>query len=200
MYAIGNPFGLDHTLTQGIISGLGRELQTPGPRGLPLRNVIQTDAAINPGARAHAHCLLACPCFSHHSVTLNALLLRNTAAASDGRPVHAASGHLALGTLTTAFNLMHALPAAFAVQGALTRAPSRDGLSARRPRSPQYTTLKGPSETAGNSGGVLLDSRGRLIGINTAIASPSGASNGVGFAIPIDAVKGLVDQVSTPGL
>ena len=51
VYAIGNPFGLDHTLTQGIISGLGRELQTPGPRGLPLRNVIQTDAAINPGAR-----------------------------------------------------------------------------------------------------------------------------------------------------
>ena len=49
VYAIGNPFGLDHTLTQGIISGLGRELQTPGPRGLPLRNVIQTDAAINPG-------------------------------------------------------------------------------------------------------------------------------------------------------
>ena len=52
VYAIGNPFGLDHTLTQGIISGLGRELQTPGPRGLPLRNVIQTDAAINPGAVA----------------------------------------------------------------------------------------------------------------------------------------------------
>ena len=53
-------------------------------------------------------------------------------------------------------------------------------------------------DTAGNSGGVLLDGRGRLIGINTAIASPSGASNGVGFAIPIDAVKGLVDQVRTP--
>ena len=51
---------------------------------------------------------------------------------------------------------------------------------------------------AGNSGGVLLDGRGRLIGINTAIASPSGASNGVGFAIPIDAVKGLVDQVGIP--
>ena len=48
VYAIGNPFGLEHTLTQGIISGLGRELETPGPR--PLRNVIQTDAAINPGA------------------------------------------------------------------------------------------------------------------------------------------------------
>lgn len=48
VFAIGNPFGLQHTLTQGIISGLGRELPTPGPR--PLRNTIQTDAAINPGA------------------------------------------------------------------------------------------------------------------------------------------------------
>jgi len=91
VFAIGNPFGLDHTLTQGIVSGVGREIQTPGPRQVPVRNVIQTDAAINPG----------------------------------------------------------------------------------------------------NSGGVLLDSRGRLIGINTAIADPSGrgANSGVGFAIPIDAVK-----------
>ncbi|KAK9833357.1 hypothetical protein WJX84_002035 [Apatococcus fuscideae] len=97
VYAIGNPFGLDHTLTAGIISGLGRELATPGYRGVPIRNVIQTDAAINPG----------------------------------------------------------------------------------------------------NSGGVLLDSRGRLVGINTAIADPTGrgASSGVGFAIPIDTVTGLVDQI-----
>jgi S1-C subfamily serine protease len=101
VYAIGNPFGLDHTLTQGIVSGVGRELQTPGPRGIPIRNVIQTDAAINPG----------------------------------------------------------------------------------------------------NSGGVLLDSKGRLIGINTAIADPSGrgASSGVGFAIPIDQVNGLVEQILTYG-
>eukprot|EP00877_Chromochloris_zofingiensis_P012461 jgi/Chrzof1/7469/Cz02g25040.t1 len=94
VFAIGNPFGLDHTITQGIISGLGRELNT----GMyPIKNVIQTDAAINPG----------------------------------------------------------------------------------------------------NSGGVLLDSGGRLIGINTAIADPTGkgASSGVGFAIPIDTVKGLVDQI-----
>jgi len=76
VYAIGNPFGLDHTLTQGIISGLGRELQTPGPRGLPLRNVIQTDAAINPGARAPSTCLLACPPPGQQSVTLNVLPLR----------------------------------------------------------------------------------------------------------------------------
>ncbi len=47
----------------------------------------------------------------------------------------------------------------------------------------------------GNSGGPLLDSRGRLVGINTAIYSPSGASSGVGFAIPIDTVRGLVDQI-----
>jgi S1-C subfamily serine protease len=97
VYAIGNPFGLDHTLTQGIISGLGRELATPGPRGVPIRNAIQTDAAINPG----------------------------------------------------------------------------------------------------NSGGVLLDSKGRLIGINTAIADPTGrgASSGVGFAIPVDSARGLVEQI-----
>ncbi|KAK9846296.1 hypothetical protein WJX81_001127 [Elliptochloris bilobata] len=99
VYAIGNPFGLDHTLTQGIVSGLGRELATPGVRGVPIKNVIQTDAAINPG----------------------------------------------------------------------------------------------------NSGGVLLDSKGRLIGINTAIASPSGASSGVGFAIPIDQARGLVEQILTYG-
>ncbi|GAX84247.1 hypothetical protein CEUSTIGMA_g11670.t1 [Chlamydomonas eustigma] len=94
VYAIGNPFGLDHTLTKGIISGLGRELST-GPR--VIKNVIQTDAAINPG----------------------------------------------------------------------------------------------------NSGGVLLNSQGRVIGINTAIADPTGkgASSGVGFAIPISLAKGLVDQI-----
>ena len=85
--AIGNPFGLDHTLTVGVISGLGREVKSP--IGRPISNVIQTDAAINPG----------------------------------------------------------------------------------------------------NSGGVLLDSRGMLIGMNTAIYSPSGASAGIGFAIPVDTIK-----------
>ena len=44
--AIGNPFGLDHTLTSGIISGTGREVKSP--IGRPITNVIQTDAAINP--------------------------------------------------------------------------------------------------------------------------------------------------------
>jgi len=48
-YALGNPFGLDHSMSTGIISGLGRELASPGPRGASIRGIIQTDAAINPG-------------------------------------------------------------------------------------------------------------------------------------------------------
>jgi S1-C subfamily serine protease len=92
-FAIGNPFGLDQTLTTGIISALGREMESVN--GRPIRNVIQTDAAINPG----------------------------------------------------------------------------------------------------NSGGPLLDSAGRLIGINTAIISRSGSSAGIGFALPIDDVRRVVDQL-----
>jgi putative serine protease PepD len=46
-YAIGNPLGLDHTFTSGIVSALGREIQAPD--GTPIENAIQTDAAINPG-------------------------------------------------------------------------------------------------------------------------------------------------------
>ena len=91
--AVGNPFGLDQTLTVGVVSALGRELRSPA--GRIIRDVIQTDAAINPG----------------------------------------------------------------------------------------------------NSGGPLLDSSGRLIGVNTAIFSPSGASAGIGFAIPVDAVRRLVPQL-----
>ncbi|KAF7819583.1 protease Do-like 1, chloroplastic [Senna tora] len=94
VYAIGNPFGLDHTLTTGVISGLRREISSAAT-GRPIQDVIQTDAAINPG----------------------------------------------------------------------------------------------------NSGGPLLDSSGNLIGINTAIYSPSGASSGVGFSIPVDTVNGIVDQL-----
>ena len=97
VFAIGNPFGLDQTLTTGIISALGREIQAAD--GTPIRDVIQTDAAINPG----------------------------------------------------------------------------------------------------NSGGPLLDSAGRLIGVNAAIRSPSGASAGIGFAIPVDAVNWVVPELIAYG-
>ncbi|MGF1634239.1 MAG: S1C family serine protease [Phycisphaerae bacterium] len=95
--AVGNPFGLDQTLTTGIISALDRTIRE-GTR-LPIDNVIQTDAAINPG----------------------------------------------------------------------------------------------------NSGGPLIDSAGRLIGVNTAIYSPSGGSAGVGFAIPVDTVNRVVPELILTG-
>jgi len=91
--AIGNPFGLDDTLTKGIVSALGRDVDGIG--GRPIHNCIQTDAAINQG----------------------------------------------------------------------------------------------------NSGGPLMDSRGRLIGVNTAIFSPSGGNVGIGFAIPVDTVRRVVNQI-----
>jgi S1-C subfamily serine protease len=92
-YAIGNPFGLDHTLTTGIVSALGREIEAEN--GRVIKNVIQTDAAINPG----------------------------------------------------------------------------------------------------NSGGPLLDSSGRIIGVTSAILSPSGANSGIGFAIPVDVVNRVIPQL-----
>lgn len=95
--AIGNPFGLDWTLTTGIVSALDREIPI-GNR--VIEGLIQTDAAINPG----------------------------------------------------------------------------------------------------NSGGPLLDSAGRLIGVNTAIFSPSGASSGIGFAVPVDLVKRVVPQLISTGV
>lgn len=95
--AIGNPFGLDATLTIGVVSALGREIESPNQR--KIGNVIQTDAAINPG----------------------------------------------------------------------------------------------------NSGGPLLNSQGQLIGVNTMIYSPSGASAGIGFAIPVDTVKDVVPQLIAHG-
>ena len=95
--AIGNPFGLDQTLTTGIVSALNREIESFNQR--TIRGVIQTDAAINPG----------------------------------------------------------------------------------------------------NSGGPLLDSAGRLIGVNTQIASPSGASAGIGFAIPVDEVNRIVPRLIRDG-
>ncbi len=93
VYAIGNPFGLDQTLTTGVISALGREIESLAR--IPIRDVIQTDAAINPG----------------------------------------------------------------------------------------------------NSGGPLLDSSGRLVGVNTAIYSPSGASAGIGFSIPVDIVNWVIPDL-----
>jgi S1-C subfamily serine protease len=95
--AIGNPFGLDQTLTTGIVSALGREIESRTDR--TISNVIQTDAAINPG----------------------------------------------------------------------------------------------------NSGGPLIDSDGRLIGMTTAIISPSGAYAGIGFAIPIDTIKWVVPELIKHG-
>jgi S1-C subfamily serine protease len=97
VFAIGNPFGLDWTLTTGIVSALDRSLGGNG--GATIEHLIQTDAAINPG----------------------------------------------------------------------------------------------------NSGGPLLDSAGRLIGINTAIYSPSGASAGIGFAVPVDTVNRVVPQIIASG-
>lgn len=96
-YAIGNPFGLDHTLTSGVLSGLGREMKSP--TGRTISNVIQTEASINPG----------------------------------------------------------------------------------------------------NSGGPLIDTKGKLIGMNTAIYSPSGGSAGVGFAIPVDTLKVIANELIKDG-
>jgi len=96
--AIGNPFGLDQTLTIGVISALGRQFPSQ-IHGVTIRDMIQTDASINPG----------------------------------------------------------------------------------------------------NSGGPLLDSRGYLIGMNTAIISRSGASNGIGFAVPSNTIKRIVSQIIKHG-
>jgi S1-C subfamily serine protease len=95
--AIGNPFGLDHTLTTGVVSALHRSIDSMTNR--TIENVIQIDAAINPG----------------------------------------------------------------------------------------------------NSGGPLLDSGGRLIGINTMIVSPSGAFSGIGFAVPVDTINEIVPQLIQVG-
>ncbi|MGQ9424503.1 S1C family serine protease [Gilvimarinus sp. F26214L] len=98
VYAIGNPFGLDYTLTTGVVSALDRTISA-GAEGATIDRLIQTDAAINPG----------------------------------------------------------------------------------------------------NSGGPLLDSAGRLIGINTAIYSPSGAYAGIGFAVPVDVINEVVPQLIDKG-
>ena len=96
-FAIGSPFGLDYTLTTGVVSALGRKIDGVG--GVKINDMIQTDAAIN----------------------------------------------------------------------------------------------------MGNSGGPLLDSSGRLIGMNTVIFSTSGSSAGLGFAVPVDAIKTIVPQLIQHG-
>lgn len=96
-YAIGNPYGFDQTFTWGVVSAVGRQMESPTKH--KIKNVIQTDAAINPG----------------------------------------------------------------------------------------------------NSGGPLLDSAARLIGVNTAIYSPSGSYAGIGFAIPVDEVNRVVPQLLCHG-
>ena len=68
----------------------------------------------------------------------------------------------------------------------------------------EYREIAGAIQTdaainPGNSGGPLLDSAGRLVGVNTAIRSPSGGSSGVGFAIPIDLVNSIVPQLIARG-
>ena len=97
VFAIGNPFGLDQSLSTGVVSALGRSIESV--TGRQIEGVVQTDAAINPG----------------------------------------------------------------------------------------------------NSGGPLLDSAGRLIGVNTAIASTSGSSAGIGFAVPVDTVNAIVPQLIRHG-
>jgi S1-C subfamily serine protease len=97
VFAIGNPFGLERTLTTGIISSLNRSL--PTKTGRTIKSIIQTDAAINPG----------------------------------------------------------------------------------------------------NSGGPLLDNAGRLIGMTTAIASRTGQSSGIGFAIPVGTLRRIVPQLIRQG-
>lgn len=97
VYAIGNPFGLERTMTTGIISSLNRSL--PARAGRTMKSIIQIDAALN----------------------------------------------------------------------------------------------------RGNSGGPLLDTRGQLIGMNTAIASSTGENNGIGFAIPAETIKRVVPQLISTG-
>src|SRR5439155_4176558 len=74
----------------------------------------------------------------------------------------------------------------------------------REMRSVSGRTIPGVIQTdaainPGNSGGPLLDSSGRLIGMNTAIYSPSGSSAGIGFAVPVDTVNRVVPQIIAYG-
>jgi S1-C subfamily serine protease len=72
-------------------------------------------------------------------------------------------------------------------------------LPARHGRLIEHLIQTDAAINPGNSGGPLLDSAGRLIGVNTAIFSPSGASAGVGFAVPVDTVNRVVPQLIAHG-
>lgn len=132
--AIGNPFGLDDTLTKGIVSACGRDV--PGIGGRPIRGCIQTDAAINPG-NSGTYCAYN-----------NVVLVFRVCNCNRSKLMHLSTCHSFL-----------------------------------------FYSIGGP----------LLDSRGRLIGVNTAIYSRSGGSNGIGFAIPVDTVRRVVNQIIRHG-
>ncbi|PIN09073.1 Serine protease [Handroanthus impetiginosus] len=247
VYAIGNPFGLDHTLTTGVISGLRREISSAAT-GRPIQDVIQTDAAINPGnsggplldssgnligintaiyspSGASSGVGFSIPVDTGHVVTnyhvirgasdlkvtladqsiydakvvgfdqdKEVALLRIDAPKDKLRPIPiGVSADLLVGQKVYAignpFGLDHTLTTG--VISGLRREIS----SAATGRPIQDVIQTDAAINPGNSGGPLLDSSGNLIGINTAIYSPSGASSGVGFSIPVDTVGGIVDQL-----
>ncbi|KAJ8428886.1 hypothetical protein Cgig2_021053 [Carnegiea gigantea] len=93
------------------------------------------------------------------------------------------------------FGLDHTLTTGVIRQNLMRSGLRREISSAATGRPIQDVIQTDAAINPGNSGGPLLDSSGSLIGINTAIYSPSGASSGVGFSIPVDTVSGIVDQL-----
>ncbi|KAG5527261.1 hypothetical protein RHGRI_028227 [Rhododendron griersonianum] len=143
VYAIGNPFGLDHTLTTGVIRYVDRANKVwRNHEMLPKQNWI------------------------HVVVDLSSITKEET------------DSHL---QVAIDVHVIHGLRRE--ISSAATGRPIQDVIQTDAAINP------------GNSGGPLLDSSGNLIGINTAIYSPSGASSGVGFSIPVDTVGGIVDQL-----
>ncbi|KAF7129203.1 hypothetical protein RHSIM_Rhsim10G0021400 [Rhododendron simsii] len=149
VYAIGNPFGLDHTLTTGVIRYVDRANKVwRNHEMLPKQNWI-------------------------HVVDLSSITKEET----DSHLQVAIDVHVIQWLLRSENGLRRE------ISSAATGRPIQDVIQTDAAINP------------GNSGGPLLDSSGNLIGINTAIYSPSGASSGVGFSIPVDTVGGIVDQL-----